>query len=156
MGNQWGLGLQFIIATIIMVATTNTCLGDRNINSTVACFEHERLALLKFKHNVTDNYGMLPSWVVNDCCRWERVMCDGVTGHLRYLKYLNLSRNDFQGSQIPEFIGSLKQLTYLDLSKADFSGIIPHHIGNLSKLKILDLSTYYHELMSQDMNSILT
>ncbi|KAJ0520003.1 putative non-specific serine/threonine protein kinase [Helianthus annuus] len=183
MGNQWGLGLHFVFVTIIMVATTNTCFGARNINSTVACFEHERLALLKFKHSFTYDYGILSSWVGNDCCRWERVMCDGVTGHveslhlsagdedfmlvskelstslgeLRHLKHLNLSGNDFQGSQIPEFIGSLKQLTYLDLSKANFSGIIPHHIGNLSNLKNLDLGSslfFYYQLIAHDMNWI--
>ncbi|KAJ0528612.1 putative leucine-rich repeat-containing, plant-type, leucine-rich repeat domain superfamily [Helianthus annuus] len=184
MGNQWGLGLQFIIITIIMVATTNTCLGARNINSTVACFEHERLALLKFKHSVRDDYGMLSSWVGNDCCRWERVMCDGVTGHvdslhlradfgtylrsekigtslreLRYIKYLDLSGNLFRGNRIPEFIGSLKQLTYLNLSNAYFSGIIPHNIGNLSNLKNLDLrsfpgNSYYDQLIAHDTNWI--
>ncbi|KAJ0528613.1 putative non-specific serine/threonine protein kinase [Helianthus annuus] len=166
MGDQWGLGLQFIIVTIIMVATTNTCLGARNINSTVACFEHERLALLKFKHSVRDDYGMLSSWVGNDCCRWERVMCDGATGNveslhlrgdfgsyllskkmgtslreLRHIKYLDLSGNSFQGNRIPGFIGSLKQLSYLNLSNACFSGIIPHNIGNLSNLKNLDLGS---------------
>ncbi|KAJ0512475.1 putative non-specific serine/threonine protein kinase [Helianthus annuus] len=179
MGNQWGLGLQFIIVTIIMVATTNTCLGDRNINSTVACFKHERLALLKFKHSVRDDYGMLSSWFGNDCCHWERVMCDGVTGHveglrlsagddgylvskelstslgeLMHLKYLNLSGNDFQGSQIPEFIGSMKQLTYLNLSHSEFSGIIPYHIGNLSNLKSLDLGHNYNSLIAHDVNWI--
>ncbi|KAJ0877927.1 putative non-specific serine/threonine protein kinase [Helianthus annuus] len=166
MRDQWGLGLQFIIVTIIMVATTNTCLGARNINSTVACFEHERLALLKFKHSVRDDYGMLSSWVGNDCCRWERVMCDGATGNveslhlrgdfgsyllskkmgtslreLRHIKYLDLSGNSFQGNRIPGFIGSLKQLSYLNLSNACFSGIIPHNIGNLSNLKNLDLGS---------------
>ncbi|KAM0028282.1 putative non-specific serine/threonine protein kinase [Helianthus debilis subsp. tardiflorus] len=170
MGYQWGLGLHFVFATILLVATKNTCLSARNLNSTVACFEHERLALLKFKHSVTDDYGMLSSWVGNDCCRWERVMCDGVTGHvvslhlrgdddashgrlvseelgtslgeLRHLKYMDLSGNDFEESRIPEFIGSLKQLTYLNLSGAWFSGIIPHQIGNLSNLKYLDLNSF--------------
>ncbi|MFS7975572.1 putative non-specific serine/threonine protein kinase [Helianthus anomalus] len=175
MGNQWGLGLQFIIVTIIMVAITNTCLGARNINSTVACFEHELLALLKFKHSVTYDYGMLSSGVGNDCCHWEKVMCDGVTGHveslhlsgglvskelstslgeLRHLKHLDLSWNSFQGSRIPEFIGSLRQLTYLNLSYADFSGIIPYHIGNLSNLKSLDLSYGFNVLIAHDVNWI--
>ncbi|KAF5784824.1 putative non-specific serine/threonine protein kinase [Helianthus annuus] len=173
MGNRWGLGLHFIIVTIIMVATINTCLGARNINSTVACFEHERLALLKFKHSVRDDNGMLSSWVGNDCCRWERVMCDGVTGHveslylsrdedfilvskelstslgeLRHLKHLDLSGNAFRGNQIPEFIGSFKQLTYLNLSNADFSGIIPYHIGNLSS------GVIENRLIAHDVNWI--
>nr|KAJ0190972.1 hypothetical protein LSAT_V11C800410230 [Lactuca sativa] len=59
---------------------------------------------------------------------------------LRHLKYLDLSGNLFQRSQILYFIGSLKQLSYLNLSDAEFIGIIPPHIGNLSNLKVLDLS----------------
>ncbi|GKD20621.1 leucine-rich repeat protein [Tanacetum coccineum] len=90
---------------------------------------------------------MLSSWVGNDCCKWERVHCDKVTGkvdslHLRgrYDGIEYLIGNDFRGSRIPEFIGSFKQLSYLNLSNA-FSGIIPPRIGNLSNLVVLDLKT---------------
>nr|GEU75154.1 leucine-rich repeat protein [Tanacetum cinerariifolium] len=139
---------------------------------------------------------MLSSWVGNDCCKWERVHCDKVTGKvdslhlrgriygfiseeyllgkeviisdgyligkevitclkdLRHLKFLDLSGNDFQGSRIPEFIGSFKQLSYLNLSNA-FSGIIPPRIGNLSNLVVLDLKTITKpSLMSYDMSWI--
>ncbi|KAJ0718223.1 putative non-specific serine/threonine protein kinase [Helianthus annuus] len=74
---------------------------------------------------------------------------------LRHLQHLDLSGNNFYGSQIPKFIGSFKQLSYLNLSYAFFSGIIPHHIGNLSNLKVLDLrSSSYDEtrlITSNDM-----
>ncbi|KAM0007699.1 putative non-specific serine/threonine protein kinase [Helianthus debilis subsp. tardiflorus] len=60
---------------------------------------------------------------------------------LRHLQHLDLSGNNFYGSQIPKFIGSFKQLSYLNLSYSHFSGIIPHHIGNLSHLKVLDLGS---------------
>ncbi|GKF44652.1 leucine-rich repeat protein, partial [Tanacetum coccineum] len=70
---------------------------------------------------------------------------------LRHLKFLDLSGNYFQGSRIPEFIGSFKQLTYLNLSNA-FSGIIPPRIGNLSNLVVLDLKTI--SLKSDDMSWI--
>nr|KAJ0192455.1 hypothetical protein LSAT_V11C800409650 [Lactuca sativa] len=124
---------------------------------------------------------MLSSWVGNECCLWEGIQCDGVTGNvqrlhlkgdwpypynhlaankvssslaeLRHLKYLDLSGNDFLGSRIPEFIGSLKHLSYLNLSDANFDGIIPPNIGNLSNLKVLDLSSYDSEnfLKADDM-----
>ncbi|KAI7750469.1 hypothetical protein M8C21_028940 [Ambrosia artemisiifolia] len=61
---------------------------------------------------------------------------------LRHLQHLDLSSNNFKGSQIPKFIGSFKQLSYLNLSNACFNGIIPHHIGNLSNLKVLDLASF--------------
>ncbi|KAL7588781.1 hypothetical protein Lser_V15G37549 [Lactuca serriola] len=174
MGNWRGLGFHLIFVCVFLFAATYSCLGVRNVS--VICSEQERVALLKFKQSVEDPFGMLSSWVGNECCMWERIQCDGVTGNvqrlhlkaddyyyiygnkvssslaeLRHLKYLDLSQNYFQGSRIPEFIGSLKQLTYLNLSDADFQGIIPPHIGNLSNLKVLDLSSNYNELKADDM-----
>ncbi|KAJ0713675.1 putative endo-polygalacturonase [Helianthus annuus] len=70
------------------------------------------------------------------------------------LKHLDLSGNDFQQSQIPEFIGSFRQLRYLNLSDAGFTGNIPHQIGNLSNLKVLDLGTPQEYLLSHDMSWI--
>ncbi|KAK2989948.1 LOW QUALITY PROTEIN: hypothetical protein RJ640_019346 [Escallonia rubra] len=61
---------------------------------------------------------------------------------LKYLNYLDLSRNDFQGIPIPSFLGSLEQLTYLNLSLASFVGMVPPHLGNLSNLRHLDLSSF--------------
>ncbi|KAL7587897.1 hypothetical protein Lser_V15G40629 [Lactuca serriola] len=180
MGNPRGLGLHLIFTSIVFLANTYTCLGVRNIS--VVCSQRERLALLKFKHNIKDPSGMLSSWIGSDCCRWEGIQCDGVTGNverlhlrrdrdsysytvdnylvgnevssslaeLRHLKYLDLSGNDFQGSRIPNFIGSLTKLSYLNLSYAGFHGIIPPHIGNLSNLKVLDLSSN-RRLMADDM-----
>ncbi|XP_021831153.1 probable LRR receptor-like serine/threonine-protein kinase At4g36180 [Prunus avium] len=58
---------------------------------------------------------------------------------LKYLNYLDLSYNDFDGIHIPKFFGELKSLRYLNISSASFSGEIPHSLGNLSKLNYLDL-----------------
>ncbi|CAN1169370.1 Receptor-like protein EIX2 [Linum perenne] len=59
--------------------------------------------------------------------------------HLNNLSYLDLSLNDFEGLQIPEFLGELKNLRYLNLSYASFSGQVPPNLGNLSNLKYLDI-----------------
>ncbi|KAJ0772113.1 putative non-specific serine/threonine protein kinase [Helianthus annuus] len=58
---------------------------------------------------------------------------------LKQLKYLDLSCNDFEATQIPSFIGSLQNLRYLNLSMSQFYGRVPHQLGNLSMLVVLDL-----------------
>ncbi|KAJ0763901.1 putative non-specific serine/threonine protein kinase [Helianthus annuus] len=182
MGNHWVWGLHLVLLSMFLVATKYTsCLGAQN--STRSCHERERLALLQFKDSVKDDFKMLSSWVGSDCCSWKGVICDAATrsvvglhlrgnyayegdyflegdkvnaylAELRHLQHLDLSGNNFYGSQIPKFIGSFKQLSYLNLSDAYFSGIIPHHIGNLSNLKVLDFGSSNDEpwlITSNDM-----
>lgn len=51
--------------------------------------------------------------------------------YLKYLRYLDLSNNDFGGIHIPKFLGSMRSLRYLSLSHARIGGMIPHELGNL-------------------------
>lgn len=62
---------------------------------------------------------------------------------LKYLDYLDLSLNNFQGIHIPSFFGQLKSLRYLNLSFASFVGEIPPSLGNLLNLNYLDLEGGY-------------
>nr|QOC60014.1 Leucine-rich repeat receptor-like protein-1 [Musa acuminata AAA Group] len=137
---------------------------------TSGCFSMEREALLDFKAGIHDTHNRLSSWVGQDCCAWEGVICGATTGHvvmldlrntfnralrgermmnssllaLSHLGHLDLSFNNFSGIRMPEFIGSFKKLRYLNLSSTQFMGGIPARLGNLSSLYVLDLSDALH------------
>ncbi|KAL8229331.1 hypothetical protein R6Q57_014231 [Mikania cordata] len=113
----------------------------------------------------------------SDCCLWDGVVCSK-NGHvigldlshsslrgplksnsslfnLVHLQMLNLSMNDFVGSQIPSQIAHLKQLRSLDLSNSSFSGQIPIEISHLMKLNLLDLSWNSLKLRGHSLESLL-
>ncbi|CAN4094577.1 unnamed protein product [Withania somnifera] len=98
-----------------------------------------------------------------DCCTWDGVTCDMLTGHvisldiscsqlkgtihpnsslfqLHHLHALNLAHNDFYPSSIPNCIGRLRNLRHLNLSDSFFEGKITIEISYLSNLVSLDLS----------------
>ncbi|XP_076895397.1 receptor-like protein EIX2 [Bidens hawaiensis] len=62
--------------------------------------------------------------------------------HLKQLKHIDLSSNDFGGIHVPRFMGSLGKLRYLNLSSSNFGGSIPPQLGNLSELRILCLGSF--------------
>ncbi|KAL0710717.1 hypothetical protein Bca4012_017695 [Brassica carinata] len=70
---------------------------------------------------------------------------------LKFLSYLDLSSNDFNFTEIPEFIGQMVSLRYLNLSLSSFSGEVPVSLGNLSKLESLDL---YAQTFRDDLFTI--
>ncbi|XP_028060546.1 receptor-like protein 9DC3 [Camellia sinensis] len=154
-----------------------------SISSFSTCTHHlcphdQRFALLQFKHMFTINTSASDSWSCGDlaspkmlswnesctdCCSWEGVTCDGLTGHvigldlscsqlygsihpnsslfqLSHLHRLNLAFNHFNHSHIPSAFAHFTNLTHLNLSASHFSGSIPSEIHHLSKLVSLDLS----------------
>ncbi|CAK7324053.1 unnamed protein product [Dovyalis caffra] len=70
----------------------------------VRCTERERQALLKFKEDLFDDYGILSSWgseeEKSDCCKWRGIVCDSKAGHVTLLDLhsrLAYWRTGFQG-----------------------------------------------------------
>ncbi|KAK1439732.1 hypothetical protein QVD17_05552 [Tagetes erecta] len=113
----------------------------------------------------------------SDCCLWDGVVCSNdnyVIGldlsqsslygsiksnsslfNLVHLQMLNLSMNNFVGSQIPSKIARLKQLRSLVLSDSSFSGQIPIEISHLKQLSLLDLSGNPLKLHSPSLEYLL-
>ncbi|KAF7851522.1 hypothetical protein BT93_L3764 [Corymbia citriodora subsp. variegata] len=152
----------------------------------VSCIGAEREALLKFKKNLNDPFGRLGSWTGEGCCEWEGVKCSEKTGHvsklnlrnpcddlescnlggkihpalneLKFLKYLDLSFNDFETHKTRKFLTSLHKLEYINLSFAGH-GYISNQLSNLSSLKYLDLSgwsLWEPSLRTENLRSLST
>ena len=152
-------------------------------NSTKICPHGQALALLQFKQSFSidnssswycDEYGGTTSYPKteywkegSDCCSWDGVSCDLVTGHVieldlscswlsgtihsnstlfrfPHIQRLNLAFNDFSGSSVSAGFGRFSCLTHLNLSDSGFSGLISPEISHLSNLVLLDLSHNYY------------
>ncbi|CAH1438870.1 unnamed protein product [Lactuca virosa] len=74
--------------------------------------------------------------------------------HLKHLKHLDSSSNNFGGIQIPSFMGSFKNMRYLNLSRSGFGGSIPPQLGNLSELRILSLGSFYNAIFERELTSM--
>ena len=147
-------------------------------NSTKICPHGQALALLQLKKSFSikkyySNYFEfyhLPSYPKtehwkegSDCCSWDGVSCDLVTGHVieldlscswlsgtihsnstlfrfPHLQRLNLAFNNFSGSSVSAGFGRFSGLTHLNLSESRFSCRISPEISHLSNLVSLDLT----------------
>ncbi|KAK3423636.1 hypothetical protein EUGRSUZ_F00516, partial [Eucalyptus grandis] len=79
-------------------------------------------------------YPKTSSWNKSvDCCLWDGVTCDDVTGNIISL--------DLTCSWLMGPLHAFAKLTHLNLSSSYFVGIIPSEISRLSELVSLDLSS---------------
>ncbi|XP_038688544.1 receptor-like protein 6 [Tripterygium wilfordii] len=138
------------------------------------CSHYDRLALIEFNNSFSLNlaasyacptsYPKTQSWKIDrDCCSWDGVTCDIVTGQvigldlscsllqgtlysnnslfqLSHVQKLNLAHNDFQFSGISSKFGKFESLTHLNLFDSGFSGHVPYEFSYLSKLISLHIS----------------
>ncbi|GLT40348.1 hypothetical protein SLA2020_144900 [Shorea laevis] len=161
----------------------SSSLHASSFSTTHLCSHEEAAALLQFKtsfsinytvfdpilcevfYDTEANYSKTESWKEGiDCCSWDGVSCDNVTGHvialdlscshlsgifpsnstlffLKNLQSLNLALNDFRHSKIPSEISQFTRLKHLDIFSSRFSSQVPAKIAHLSKLVSLNLSS---------------
>ncbi|XP_044482780.1 receptor-like protein 7 [Mangifera indica] len=160
-------------------------------SSATLCSHGQSYALLQFKQHFSfintsssdcdylqPSYPKMMSWKKDkDCCLWDGVTCDYLTGHvidldlscawllgsfpsntslflLNHLQRLNLAFNDFNLSHISSYFHRLSSLTHLNLSHSNFSGQIPFEIAHLSKLIVLDFSQNNLDELSIETNTL--
>ncbi|KAG8661799.1 receptor-like protein EIX2 [Manihot esculenta] len=131
MGTSTANVVEILALLILLQSVSSFCNGD-NFNG--SCIKTEREALVKFKSSLVDNSNSLPSWVGDDCCRWDGVTCDDITGHVVNLV---LSWTSIRGN-ISLHLGNLSNLHYLDLSLNPSLAI--HSLHFPSSLKYLNLT----------------
>ncbi|GLU17246.1 hypothetical protein SLE2022_336300 [Rubroshorea leprosula] len=174
--------LCLLFVFLYLKSAFSSSIHASSFSTTHLCSHEEALALLQFKTSLSidyaasdsflcdtkPNYSKIESWKEGiDCCSWDGVSCDNVTGHvialnltcsflsgtfpsnstlffLRNLQSLNLAWNDFRYSKIPSEISQFTRLKHLDISYSGFSGQVPGEIAHLPKLVSLNLSDYYY------------
>ncbi|KAM0066126.1 putative non-specific serine/threonine protein kinase [Helianthus debilis subsp. tardiflorus] len=123
------------------------------------CVKDERTALLEIKASLHEYFpdvdNLLSSWVDHgrtsgECCEWERIKCDKVTGHVTDLSLSNLLSEDYESFydrtwplDFSLFI-HFKDLRNLDVSwnyiDDTFVGKGVKRLSSLKKLETLNLS----------------
>ncbi|XP_065867143.1 receptor-like protein EIX2 [Euphorbia lathyris] len=135
-----------IILCFVLLLLTRTLEADSNVR----CIKNERDALLKFKHSIADPSDKLKSWVGEDCCSWQGIICNNSNGHVTKLelrgtesRYSGVKEceDSCLGGQISHSLVNLTYLNYLDLSVNNFSEIgIPEFVGSFKVLEYLNFS----------------
>ncbi|XP_078182270.1 cuscuta receptor 1-like isoform X2 [Carex rostrata] len=143
------LTVAFLVLVLVLVQWENVCVSG---SDSVQCREEERLALLHINASISfPIHSLEGKWEGKECCQWERVTCDPITGHVTQLD-LGISEDEddwldyYQDSILlnATLFLPLRQLRSLSLSThgihncTDGSGL--EKWSNLTKLEILDLS----------------
>ncbi|XP_049413178.1 receptor-like protein EIX1 [Solanum stenotomum] len=141
----------FMFFLFTFLYTLNISFISCHNNLNVSCIKIEKEALLNLKKGLIDPSSRLSSWIGDECCKWEGIVCHKKTRNVIKIKLRNtFNRVDdvgdgYQsyelGGVISPSLLDLKSLRYLDLSSNNFGGNqIPKFFGSFRKLRYLNLS----------------
>ena len=114
--------MRMIMWLWVMLILASECYG---------CLEQERTALLQLKDSINHPHSSsLPTWeealvdeATTDCCQWERVKCNNVTGRVIQLS-LNTSLNLGDAYMNASMFLPFEELESLDLSSNSLVGCL--------------------------------
>ncbi|KAK2387422.1 receptor protein EIX2 [Trifolium repens] len=134
-----------LLLLLLLCLTTFHQSMSTNKHRLVRCNEKDEETLLIFKKGINDSlHQKISTWSTKkDCCAWEGVHCNNITGRVTEL---HLNDQYLKGEVNLSNILELEFLSYLDLGLNDFDVInIPatqHNITHPSNLLYLDLFSF--------------
>ncbi|XP_038705921.1 receptor-like protein 9DC1 isoform X2 [Tripterygium wilfordii] len=147
--------LYFLFLCLCLKFCSSSSFPSFSTNASLQLSSHyDRLALIEFKSNFSldinasyhcpTSYPKTNSWTKGrDCCSWDGVTCDIVTGRVIGL---DLSCSLLHGSLYSN--SSLFRLSHLQ--KLNLAGEVPYEISHLTNLISLDISSY--QLTMEDLS----
>ncbi|MED6149302.1 hypothetical protein PIB30_061088 [Stylosanthes scabra] len=157
------------------MVTAVLCLG---------CIEQESQALLNFKslHHILMGYDpsppppILPSWEGHECCKWEGIACNNVTGHVVKIEIssgcvsclswedttdgIEPNYDDFLPDLYAEHLNPsssllhLKHWIHLDLSGVSLGSTPIKFLGSMQQLRYLSLSTEFEGMIPSSIGNL--
>ncbi|KAI9114281.1 hypothetical protein K1719_014509 [Acacia pycnantha] len=117
-----GFASQISFVLLFLLFATTFKRSVVTSNKVIRCHENDQRLLLIFKQGVVeDSCNYLSSWTVeHDCCLWEGVYCDHITGRVIEL---SLSSGYVLGGEINLCVLQLEFLNHLNLSRNNFKTV---------------------------------
>ncbi|KAI4386898.1 hypothetical protein MLD38_004776 [Melastoma candidum] len=109
-----------------------------------SCDSGDLASFLSFLSSLSPPPAFLNWSSSSDCCAWDGVACDSVSGRI---VRVHLPARNLNGT-FPSSLLNLTRLSYLNLSRNNLSGLLPgHFFESLGDLEVLDLS--YNKLFGE-------
>ncbi|KAL1339622.1 hypothetical protein AAHE18_U051800 [Arachis hypogaea] len=156
--HERSISFAFLFLSIVLAVAVQA-LQSSGHALPVGCLEEERQALVMLKASFKDPSSRLISWEEkHDCCQWNGVTCNNITGHVVKLDLRNpcflsreygyfqpncsLTKYTLESKQLHSSLFQFKYLTYLDLSGNNFhASSIPTFVNSsMQQLQFLSLS----------------